>query len=135
MHCPRCDGDLVAFAVPDDLRDHAESDQMTICGRCLRTAPADEAGVDPGATQPADEADFSTVHGEFPGGRGGVAFALGLGKLGSLALERAAIESLFQAAERAGVDVWLTLDRLTVAGALEPHFDVERRAAQLRSFE
>lgn len=135
MHCPRCDGDLVGFAVPEDLRDRAESDQMTVCTRCLRTAPADEVGVDPDAVQSADDADFSAVHADFPAGRGGVTFALGLGKLGSLALERAAIESLFEAAERAGVDVWLTLDRLAVAGALDPHFDVERRTDQLRSFE
>lgn len=135
MHCARCDGTVVAFAVPEDLRTHAAGDSMTICARCLRTAPADETGGDEAAVQSTDDADFSAVHDDFPAGRAGVAFALGVGKLGSLALERAAIEALFDAAEAAGADVWLTLDRLSVAGALEPYVDIDRRAEQLQSFE
>ena len=135
MSCPHCDGDLVAFRVPDDLREYAESDRMTICSRCLRTAAVEEPGDDDDdPVQDAAEAEFSAVHDAFPDGPGGVAFALAVGKLGSLALERAVIEDLLAAAERAGADVWLTFDRLATAGALEPHFDVERRTTQLRSF-
>lgn len=136
MSCPHCDGDLVAFDVPDDLREYAESDRMTICSRCLRTAPVEERedahGDEP--AQNAAEVEFSTVHEDFPDGPGGVAFALAVGKLDSLALNRAVIEELLAAAEHAGVDVWLAFDRLATAGALEPHFDVERRTTQLQSF-
>lgn len=136
MACPHCDGDLVAFGVPDDLREYAESDRMTICSRCLRTAAVEDRGDVDGdePVQDASEAEFSAVHDAFPDGPGGVAFALAVGKLDSLALERAVIEDLLAEAERAGADVWLTFDRLATAGALEPHFDVERRAAQLQSF-
>jgi hypothetical protein len=131
MDCPHCDGDLVAFTVPDDLSEYAESDRMTICTVCLRTTSTDEGEEN---VHPADDADFSAVHESFPDGRAGVAFALAVGKLGSLALERAAIEDLLEEAEEAGADVWMTLDRLATAGALEPHFDVARRTEQLQSF-
>lgn len=131
MHCPHCEADVVAFAVPDDLHDHAEADQMAVCTVCLRTTSVEDESPE---VQPTDEADFSAVHESFPDGRGGVALALAAGKLGSLALERAAIEELLVEAERAGADVWMTFDRLATAGALEPHFDVARRAEQLQSF-
>lgn len=134
MHCPTCDADVVAFAVPDDLSEYAESDRMAVCTVCLRTASVEAAGGDDEAVQSADDADFSPVHESFPDGRAGVAFALAIGKLGSLALQRAAIETLLEEAEAAGADVWLTLDRLSTAGSLDPHFDVSRRVEQLQSF-
>lgn len=140
MRCAHCDGRLVAFAVPEDLRAYAERDEMTVCSRCLRTATAETAAAEaPGTTardvQSPDDADFSAIDESFPDGRAGVAFALAVGKLGSLALNRADIESLFETAEREGADVCLTLDRLSTATDLEPYFDVERRTGQLESFD
>lgn len=130
MRCPECEAPTIAFAVPAALREHAPADPSAICSRCLRTFPAsDDAAVfDP------DDADFSAVHDSLPSGRAGVAFALALGKLGSLALERPAIEELCEEAEREGADVRLALERLAVAEELEPHFDVERRSQQLDAF-
>jgi len=45
MSCPRCDADVVAFAVPAAIRDHAPAAETAICTRCLRTFPAAEAGA------------------------------------------------------------------------------------------
>lgn len=129
MSCPACDASVVAFAVPDALREYAPADAAAICTHCLRTTSADAAGVTPDA-----DPDFSTISDAFPSGRAGVAFALVLGKLDSLALERAAIETLCEAAERAGADVRLALDRLAGEDDLDPHFDLSRRTQQLESF-
>ncbi|MFB6219869.1 MAG: DUF6276 family protein [Halolamina sp.] len=124
MSCPECGAPAVAFTVPESLREHAPADRTGICSRCLETFPVSDAA----------DADFSAVHESFPSGRAGVAFALALGKLGSLALERAAIEELCETAEREGADVRLALDRLSRADNLEPHFDIARRTEQLASF-
>lgn len=129
MRCPECGAPAIAFAVPSPLGEHAPAKRSAICSRCLRTFAAD--AVD--AADPAD-ADFSTIHDSFPSGRAGVAFALALGKLGSLALERRSIESLCEAAEREGADVRLALERLAEAEGLAPHFDVARRTEQLAAF-
>ena len=129
MACPACDAPVVAFSVPDSLREYAPADAAAICTVCLRTASADAAGV-----TPDPDPDFSTVSDAFPSGRAAVAFALALGKLGSLALERSAIETLCEEAERAGADVRLALDRLAQEETLEPHFDLPRRTEQLDSF-
>ena len=129
MTCPDCGAAVVAFTVPEELRAHAPATDTALCSRCLRTTSADAAGVNPAA-----DPDFSAVSNGFPTGRGGIAFALVLGKLGSLALERPAIEALCEAAERGGADVRLALDRLAAEDALDPHFDLPRRAEQLESF-
>lgn len=129
MSCPACDAPVVAFEVPEALREYAPADATAICTRCLRTVSADAAGA-----TPTSDPDFSAVSDAFPSGRAGVAFALALGKLGSLALERAAIEALCVEAERAGADVRLALDRLAHEADLDPHFDLPRRAQQLESF-
>ena len=129
MACPACDAPVVAFEVPKSLRQYAPADATAICTRCLRTASADAAGVTPTA-----DPDFGAVSDAFPSGRAGVAFALALGKLDSLALERAAIETLCADAERAGADVRLALDRLADDEQLDPHFDLPRRTQQLESF-
>ncbi len=121
---------MVAFTVPAALRKHAPATESAICSSCLRTVAASEAGVD----DVPENADFSAIHESFPTGRGGVAFALALGKLDSLALERAAIEELCEAAERAGVDVRLALERLAEVDELDPPFDIGRRSQQLASF-
>jgi len=124
MPCPACGGDLVAFAVPADLREHApeSSAHATLCSRCLRVHPADEGPANP---------TFDAVHESFPSGEAGAAFALALGLLDSLALRRDAIDDCCAYAERAGADVLLTLDRLADADGLDPHFDIERRRHQL----
>lgn len=129
MPCPACDEPVLAFEVPEPLREYAPADVTAICTVCLRTTSADAAG----AVQEA-EPDFSAVSDSFPTGRAGVAFALVLGKLDSLALERAAIEALCEEAERAGADVRLALDRLAHEETLAPHFDLPRRTQQLASF-
>jgi len=131
MRCPDCEASVVAFTVPDPLREHAPADDTVLCTRCLRTAPATEDDPDPATPE---DADFSAVDDSFPSGRAGVAFALALGKLDSLALERDAIEALCEASEREGADVRLALDRLSRTEDLDPHFDVARRTEQLASF-
>ncbi|SFF82208.1 hypothetical protein SAMN04488063_0423 [Halopelagius inordinatus] len=120
--CPDCGGDLVSFAVPDGLEPHApDAPAAALCSNCLRTYPADAA----------ESADFGSVADYFPRGDGGAATALLLGLLDSLALNRAAIESLADRAERDGADVLLTLDRIDGDATLAPHFDVGRRRTQV----
>lgn len=127
MSCPDCDGDLIAFDVPEGLREHAPATRTALCVRCLRTFDAGTLAGD--ERHPA--ADFSAVGDYFPDDRAGVALALALGKLGSLALERRTVQALCDEAERAGGDVMLTLDRLAGDSAVEPHFDLDRRRSQL----
>lgn len=131
MPRPDCTAPVVAFTVPESLREYAPAADVVLCTRCLRTAPATDADPEPAA---ADDTDFSAVDDSFPSGRAGIAFALALGKLDSLALERSAIEELCEAAERHGTDVRLALERLRHAEGLEPGFDVARRTEQLDSF-
>lgn len=131
MSCPACGAPVVAFVVPAELREHAPADETAICATCLRTFSASE--TDASAVDP-DDADFSVIHESFPGGRGGVAFALALGKLDSLALNRESIQELCEAAERSGTDVRLALERLGDVEELDPTFDVDRRRQQLASF-
>ncbi|MFC6826809.1 DUF6276 family protein [Halopelagius fulvigenes] len=133
--CTACGGDLVPFAVPDGLGTHAPdapaegdggaSDAATLCSRCLRTYPEFDAPDE------SDAPTFDAVAEYFPRGDGGAAVALLLGMLDSLALNRAAIETLVDRAEREGVDVLLTLDRIDGDAALDPHFDVGRRRTQV----
>jgi len=127
MDCVTCERPTVAFEVPPSLRDYApeEASAVRLCTRCLRTTPADEGSPDP---------SFDAVLDGFPDGEAGVALALALGRLDSLALNREAVVDLCDRAERDGVDVYLTLDRLDAAGAVEPHFDLGRRREQLASF-
>jgi len=67
MSCPRCDADVVAFAVPAAIRDHAPAAETAICTRCLRTFPAAEAGA-VGAIE--DAPDLSAIDPAFPAGEG-----------------------------------------------------------------
>jgi len=132
MSCPDCSGDVVAFAVPPAIREHAPADEAAICVDCLAVHPVTELDVPAeefaNTTIPAD-ADFSGLDAACPGGRAGVAFALALGKLDSLALNREAITELLEYAETAGADVFLALDRLD---APEADVDLDRRSSQLR---
>lgn len=140
MTCARCGGELVAFAVPADLRAYAPGGAggATVCASCLRVDAAGSGGggdVEGGggaeAGERGDDADFSAVVDTFPAGRGGVATALLLGKLDSLALNRSAVAELATEAERAGADPFLTLDRLASAPTVDPRFDIDRRRPQL----
>lgn len=133
--CPHCEVDLVGFAVPESLREHAPDGAPTaaICPRCLRVTPADSPGVD-GVDDAGTDTDaaFGRVDDAFPRGEGGVALALLLGKLPKLTLEKSSIAELRERAESAGVDVALTLHRL-VGADVEPHFELDRRVSQLDS--
>lgn len=119
MACPHCTAPVVAFAVPEPVREHAPADETAICTRCLRTAPASEADA-----SPSSDPDFAAVDPAFPAGEGGAALALVCGDLESLALNRARIEALLDYATSAGVDVYLFLERLD---ASEAAFDIDRR--------
>mgnify|MGYP006280145073 FL=1 len=143
VNCDHCDGELVVFAVPANLREFAPDGgaAASLCANCLRldavedaAATAASADPDPETADAADaDADFSAVSDAFPSGRGGVALALLVGKLDSLALHRAAVETLADEAERAGADPFLTLDRLGGDDGVDPHFDFERRRLQFES--
>ncbi|WP_096390586.1 DUF6276 family protein [Halopenitus persicus] len=145
MSCPDCGGDLVGLRVPADLRDHAGSETIAVCRDCLRVHPlavdaaeadaaeADAAEADAAEADAAEVGTPADVAEAVPDGEGGVAFLLACGKLGSLALNRSAIVELFEDAEHAGVDVYLTLDRLAET-VPNPHFDVSRRLEQVDEF-
>ncbi|MFB6302326.1 MAG: DUF6276 family protein [Haloferacaceae archaeon] len=126
---PDCEGRTVAFRVPPDLRDYAPEGAAVaeLCARCLRTFPTDGADAEPAPS-------FDAVLDAFPDGEAGAALALALGRLDRLALERPAVVACCEYAERAGADVYLTLDRLGTAGSVVPHFDADRRKQQLRTF-
>jgi hypothetical protein len=124
MECPHCSQSCVAFAVPDDLREYAPEGAAAaaICPTCLRTYAAGAGDPDP---------EFTSVGDFFPADGAGIALALALGQLDSLALNRTAIETLLAAAEREGADALLALDRLAAAGSVQPHFDIDRRRVQI----
>lgn len=125
MDCS-CDVSPVAFAVPADLRECApeSADAAAICPRCLAVTPADSGTEAP---------DFSRVNDAFPSGEAGVALALALGLLDSLALNRAEIETALDRAERTGADPLLAIDRLLDDPRVEPAIDLERRRTQVES--
>ncbi|WP_136590780.1 DUF6276 family protein [Salinigranum halophilum] len=128
MSCPACDGEQRSFAVPPSLRPYAPDTAAwaSLCTTCLRVVAADANGV----------ADATVEWEPLPTGEAGVAVALLLGLLDSLALRRADVTALLEHAETAGGDPFLTLDRLSemaASGPLEPHVDLDRRTAQLAS--
>lgn len=133
MRCS-CDVSPVVFAIPGDLRTYAPGgDEIAaICPRCLALAPAPVDG-EPGEPDPAREPDFARVSDAFPDGEGGVALALALGLLESLATNRRGIEACLERAERAGADPLLTIDRLLADPSVDPAIDLERRRPQLES--
>ncbi|AKU06472.1 MULTISPECIES: DUF6276 family protein [Haloferax] len=126
MSCPDCDGELAVFAVPEPLESHAPEAALTVglCAGCLRLHPAETAPTD------GDSRPLADV---LPEGDAGASVALLVGMLDSLALNRAGIVDCVEFAERSGIDVHLTLDRLQREAA-DPHFDVARRQAQLDAF-
>jgi len=140
--CPHCDTAVVTFHVPEDLRSHAPEEATTasICPGCLVVGAVEGDGVadpDEDAAAAGDAApEFDRVHGSFPDGEGGVAFALLIGTLPSIALHRESASALRERAEREGVDTALAFDRLVEAvheADIVPEFDLERRVRQLDS--
>lgn len=124
--CSVCDEPLARARAPTDLREYvADASGVGVCPVCLRAESVDD---------PPESDEFDAVADYFPRGDGGVAVALALGMLDSLALNRPAVQTLVERAEREGVDVLLTLDRLAGDDSLDPHFDVERRRAQVEQF-
>lgn len=124
MDCPHCDVDTATFAVPASLRAYAPSDAevAAFCPHCLRVLAADD--------EAPDDQSFDAVGPFFPHGEGGVATALLVGRLDSLALNRGDIEALAAHAERAGVDLFLVLSRLAESTPAA-HVDLDRRLVQL----
>jgi hypothetical protein len=130
MNCPNCDSPTIAFAVPDDLKEHANDEPaLALCTHCLSLHPATESDADPNP-------DFTEVSDAFPTGESATAMALVIGLLDSLALYRADIEALLEHVERTGTDPLLVLDRLAKDPELDPKVNLTRRrqqVAQLRS--
>jgi hypothetical protein len=124
MACPECGSEQVTFRVPTDLREHLPegAQSVAICTVCLALDPSRDA---------SDESpDFASISDAFPDGDAGVAMALAVGLLDSLALFRSEISALLERVERGGTDPLLVLDRLEADSGLEPHFDVDRRRTQ-----
>jgi hypothetical protein len=119
--CPHCEGQRVELAVPETVPG-TDADGLVCCGRCLRATDC---------APPAGEPAVETIHERLPRGEAGVTLVVLLQQLDSLALNRSTIESLFDRLETDGVDVFLTLDRLIAAAAIEPYFDLSRRRDQL----
>ncbi len=125
MECPTCEIGTVDFTVPAELREFApeSAGQIGICPRCLRMWRIE-------ATDPTP--DFSRIIDDFPDGDAGIAMALATGLLvDSLTLNREAILSLFEHVETAGVDPWLTLERLATTPTIEPETEIDRLRQQL----
>jgi hypothetical protein len=123
MNCPACNGTVVSFDVPEDLREHLPKPvpYAGLCTRCLRLHPTESGG----------EPDFGELE-PFPASpEASVPLAIAIGRLDSLALNRSSIEALFERAEAAGVDPLLTLDRLATAGSVQPAIDIGKRRHQL----
>lgn len=125
MPCSLCDADQLRFPVPSAAREYLPDDRSgaALCTRCLAVEPVD----DPPAEYPA----FSESIPGFPDGETGAIVGCLFALVDSLALYRAEISALAEAAERRGVDVLLLIDRLAATSGVEPFFDVSRRSTQL----
>jgi hypothetical protein len=128
MTCPECGSEQVTFRVPADFREYLPegTQRAAICTVCLALDLGDS--VTEGSV--TESPDFASISDSFPDGEPGVAMALAVGLLDSLALYRSEISSLLERVERGGTDPLLVLDRLGIDSGLEPHFDVERRRTQ-----
>lgn len=117
---------MVVFAVPERFRPSAPEVAAAagLCPRCLvLTAVDDDASVDP---------DFERIIEGFPTGEEGASLALAIGLLvDSLVMHRTDIERLFDATSDAGVDPWLVLERLAIAGSVQPDADLFTLRQQL----
>lgn len=127
MDCPNCRARTVVFDVPSEYRPYApdETDRAALCPECLVLTAA---GNDPADPEPR----FDRISSAFPTDEAAaVPLAIAIGLLDSLALNRAALQELVPAAESAGADPLLLLDRLHVQGGVDPEFDIDRRRHQL----
>lgn len=122
--CPHCEGSQFTVSVPSDLSTYTSAPAISCCQRCLSV----EAGE---PTEVTAEPPFESIHQRFPTGTAGVALLLLLDNLTSLALNRAAIESLVEFLETNGVDLFLTLERLIESPEINPKIDLARRHTQL----
>lgn len=124
MDCPNCGARSVVFEVPPEYRDHVPegSERVGLCPECLTLAPT-EAPLEP---------RFDRISSAFPTAEAAaVPLAIAIGLLDSLALNRDALGELIPAAEAAGADPLLLLDRLHVQGGVDPDFDIDRRRHQI----
>jgi len=121
--CERCEIERGTISVPDELSEYASKPAISYCPRCLAVESVDAV----------DDSDvsLSAIHPRFPSGTNGVGLLLLLGKLESLALNRATIESLCDYLESNGLDLFLTLDRLIDDPEIAPEIDLDRRGTQL----
>lgn len=127
MECPNCRARAVVFEVSEKYREHVpgEASRAALCPECLTLTAAAEEPV-------ASEPRFDRISSAFPTeAAAAVPLALAIGLLDSLALHRGALEELIPAAESAGADPLLLLDRLHVQGGVDPEFDIDRRRHQL----
>lgn len=127
MECPNCRARAVVFDVPEKYREHVPNGaaRAGLCPECLTLTAAEDvpAEVDP---------RFDRISSAFPSDpAAAVPLAIAIGLLDSLALNRRALEELVPAAESAGADPLLLLDRLHVQGGVSPAFDISRRRHQL----
>ena len=124
MDCPACATPTEPFAIPPDLRPYApgEATAATLCPACLTLSRVDD--------EPVGEPSFAAFDG-FPDGEAGVALALFVGLLESLALYRAELAELGERVERAGVDPLLVLERLAADPGVDATIDLERRLPQV----
>lgn len=122
--CARCEIELGTVSVPAGFSEYASTPAISYCPRCLAVDPVDAVDDDGPA--------LTAIHPRFPSGTNGVGLLLVLGKLDSLVLNRAAIESLCGYLESNGLDLFLTLDRLIDDPEIEPAIDLDRRRIQLK---
>lgn len=125
MTCPECESEQLVVTVPADLREFLpeETEYAAICTHCLALEPTESANA-------TAEPDFEVISDAFPTGDAGVAMALAVGLLDSLALYRSEISTLLERVERGGTDPLLVLDRLAEDSAVEPQFEIDRRRTQ-----
>ncbi|MFP8951715.1 DUF6276 family protein [Natrialbaceae archaeon A-arb3/5] len=132
MDCSLCESPVVVFSIPSDYRGFVpeKTSLVGVCTHCLTLEPA---GTNEAASEgDRSEPDFSRISDAFPTApEQAIPLALAIDRCSSLATNRAAIESLLHAVERAGADPLLAIDRLCADPTVEPIIDLERRAHQL----
>lgn len=123
MECVACSDPLVAFRVPEPMRDHAPGETAAICTRCLAPQETEDAHESP---------NFSAIIDAFPEDDAGAAMALGVGLIvDSLVLNRAAIGDCMAYVSDRGTDPWLVLERLAASGTVQPEANLGRARQQL----
>ncbi len=121
-----CGAERLSFPLPADCRAYFPGAPAgaALCPRCLRVEPLE--------AEPDSGADFQTISDAFPrDGETGARIAVLLWMLDSIAHYRGEASELAENLERSGTDPLLVLDRLAREDAVEPHFDLSRRATQL----